>query len=757
MIHLKRQKRHYPFLVFFLCGFLSISLYSQHEISGTVIDGETQHPLPFANIQGLESATITDNHGNFILKTSLEYDTIEVTYLGFNTLSIPFHSIKSQHSLGQLELTSSSEQLNTVTITSGKFKKRIQDVTVSMEILQPGLLERNHIQSFSDILDKIPGVNYIDGQVNIRGGAGYSYGAGSRVMLLIDNIPALTSDAAFANWSDIPIETIAQVEVLKGAGSALYGSAAMNGVINILTKYAKKEAEFNLQVQGKAFLSPADSLMKWWDSPPYQTNISSSFSKKFGDLSLVAAGYLVREESFRKDTYNNYGRLNLKLDYALRDNLVAGLTANLNQGKSQTFFYWKNDRAGAYLADSINYSSSKKTRYTLDPRLIFYGPRQFTHRLTGRIYGVSNESDNDQSNFLTSFYGEYQAQKKWEDLDLVATSGWVSQLANINAPLYGDTSFLSLNHAYYLQVEKKFFERLSLNMGGRYEINKISGPSVINGMPVEEQGFEGRPVFRAGMNFKLFPYTNFRASWGQGYRYPSIAEKYISTTAGILNIVPNPSLKSETGWTAEIGLRQGFGLGNLKGYIDASAFRSRYDDMMEFNIQLGTFPPKFSAQNIGNTDIKGLEFSGGFTSQWGKLKWELQGGYVYIDPAYRNFSEDIQILSTSEENILKYRNKHSATLNTQINYSGLSLGVGSEYRSFMEAIDAVFNEFIPGVKSFRAAHAQGTQVWYGHLGYETIHWDISLRMDNIFNAVYTNRPAKLEAPRSLSMQLKYKW
>jgi len=73
--------------------------------------------------------------------------------------------------------------LNTATVTSGKFEKPLGEVTVSLEVLQPDLIESNNATSVDDILDKVPGVTIVDGQANIRGGSGYSYGAGSRVLL----------------------------------------------------------------------------------------------------------------------------------------------------------------------------------------------------------------------------------------------------------------------------------------------------------------------------------------------------------------------------------------------------------------------------------------------------------------------------------------------------------------------------------------------------------------------------------------------
>ena len=89
----------------------------------------------------------------------------------------------------------------------------------------------------ADVVGRTPGVTVIDGQANIRGGSGYAYGVGSRVMLLVDNMPLIRGDWGDINWNFVPLENAEQVEVVKGAASVLYGSAALNGVINVRTAW----------------------------------------------------------------------------------------------------------------------------------------------------------------------------------------------------------------------------------------------------------------------------------------------------------------------------------------------------------------------------------------------------------------------------------------------------------------------------------------------------------------------------------------
>ncbi len=113
--------------------------------------------------------------------------------------------------------------------------------------------------------------------------------------------------------------------------------------------------------------------------------------------------------------------------------------------------------------------------------------------------------------------------------------------------------------------------RLRITLGARYEMYRVNRATD-----------DSRPLIRAGINYQVSSATFLRASFGQGYRYPSIAEKYAATQVGALRIFPNPDLKAEKGWNAEAGIKQGFHYGGLNGYADIAAFITRYRDMIEF-------------------------------------------------------------------------------------------------------------------------------------------------------------------------------
>lgn len=222
-------------------------------IQGIVKDINTNEPLIGANVLAGETGTVTDENGAYALYLSPGKYKLEVSYVSY-TKMIATIEVKANDNLTKnFSLEVEEILLQTTTVTSGRYDKPLGEVTVSLEVLKPNLLESNNTVNISSILEKVPGVSVIDGQANIRGGSGYSYGAGSRVLLLLDDIPILTADAGFPNWQDIPVENISQIEVVKGAASALYGSSALNGVINVRTAYAKAEPETKVATFYTAF------------------------------------------------------------------------------------------------------------------------------------------------------------------------------------------------------------------------------------------------------------------------------------------------------------------------------------------------------------------------------------------------------------------------------------------------------------------------------------------------------------------------
>ena len=109
-----------------------------------------------------------------------------------------------------------------------------------MEVLKPKLIENKNTRSIETVLDYTPGLNILDNEPQIRGGSGFTFGVGSKVAILIDDMPMISGDAGRPYWDLIPVENIEHIEVIKGASSVLSGTSALSGAIHIMTASPKQ-------------------------------------------------------------------------------------------------------------------------------------------------------------------------------------------------------------------------------------------------------------------------------------------------------------------------------------------------------------------------------------------------------------------------------------------------------------------------------------------------------------------------------------
>ncbi|MDB5282495.1 MAG: putative vitamin receptor precursor, partial [Bacteroidota bacterium] len=241
------------------------------------------------------------------------------------------------------------------------------------------------------------------------------------------------------------------------------------------------------------------------------------------------------------------------------------------------------------------------------------------------------------------------------------------------------------NYAAFIQVEKKFFHRLTLSGGLRLEYANLVGNVVENTLPLinvisSATGHKNpinspvTPVGRIGFNVQATEGTFIRGSFGQGFRYPALSEKYVFTVRSGAQVFPNPDLLPENGWSAELGIKQGLKISKWMAYFDISGFVMRYHNMIEFeavdqntlpdSIRQGLHGIPFRAQNIDNARIMGVEFSTIANGKIFGVPLNFLIGYTYLDPENLDYNKS----NPSDPNnpkILKYRIQHSAKADIQ--------------------------------------------------------------------------------------------
>jgi iron complex outermembrane receptor protein len=760
-----------------LCCILGLFFFTTCRLSaqqafvvGSVHDSASGEALVGVVVRYPGGGAVTDLSGGYALTVPVGKIQIKFDYSGYRSDSVTITTEEGKTTKLDIRLSNKSEQLDIVVVSAGKYEQNIGEVPVSIEVLKPKLIENKCTANMENIMDQVPGVNMTDGQANIRGGSGYSFGAGSRVLLVVDDMPMLSGDANDVKWNYLPVENVSQVEVMKGASSTLFGSSALNGVIHFRTAYPTEKPATTLTIFSGFYGAPARPELQWWQSTnPTFTGVNFNHARQIKNWDLVIGGHLYNDEGYRYLETEQRQRLNVNTRYRFKK--VSGLSAGVNFNMMRTtgglFILWY-DGNHAYIPADSTLQNYKNYRANIDPFIVYYSPKGHKHSLHTRYFRTDNTNDTKQGSKADFYYGEYQYQYRFKN-SLTITSGLVGSYTKVHSLLYGDHK--AENISSYVQVDRKFFDRLFVTVGIRGEYfkddsatteysMKFKGGDTIATLPF-------RPVVRAGITYQLGEATFFRLSYGQGYRFPAIAEKYIRTEAAGLQIYPNPDLLPESGQSAELGVKRGIRLGKgWKGYVDLAEFWMQYTNMMEFTFgQWGNiftdpfYGIGFKSLNIGSTRITGTDLSVMGQGKIHKIDFMILAGYTYINPVSLRWDPAHDTLfQTSHENILKYRYRHIGKIDFEAGYKKVSYGMSMRCNSRMENIDKFFEDALPGIKDYRDRFVTGDLVFDARLMFQvTEHAKVALIVNNFMNREYTSRPADVQPPRNFVFQATMKF
>lgn len=770
-----------------ICFICFQATYFAQEIKGIVFDASNAAPLSGVKISGSEGQKAqSDPDGNF----SVSYRQLPLRlifdYESFYSDTVDVIENKALSILLRPKIF----EKETVVVTSARRSQRAEETPVSLEILKPEMINNKGITDLEQAVDQSPGVYAMDGQVSIRGGSGFAYGAGSRVLLLWNGVPMLSGDAGDAKWNTIPLESVAQVEILKGASSVLYGSGALNGIISLTEKEPTMKGETRIKLQHGTYSDPKRESLKYWNRNPTFQLLDFYTGRQFRKIGYTFSMAGFTDKGYRQGETEQRVRTSgtVFFRFSKVKNLKAGIGYNLQVQKAGNFIIWESDST-AYIpsggADTTQEESTltyvRGIRFSIDPYLKYIDSKRNVHALKTRYYLIDNRNFNnwDQNSISKVYYADYQFQKKWEKGDILTLGSSFTQ-NKVKSSLFGDHH--SENAALYAQHEKKW-KKLYFTSGLRLEYFEQDGKRGDSDyyFGKDSSKIPVFPILRLGANYELFRFTNLRASFGQGVRYPSVAERYTQTSVGSLNIFPNPLLQREVGWAAEIGMKQGIKISDWKGFLDVAGFINEYENMMEFAFGFylpDTIPPSidpaspgyipkwfgFKAQNAERARITGVEFSFNCEGKIGEVGLTALMGYTYMNPVSLNMDSAYRAtFSDTTTNMLKYRFRHLAKADIEAKWRSWSLGGSFRFASFMPNIDMVFEaqsggmEILPGLKAYREKNNKGVPVFDARMGYE---FKEKLRLgfivNNLLNAEYMTRPGDIRPPRSFIIQLQFK-
>ncbi len=735
-------------------------------VSGKVIDDEKKEALVGVTVLAENNTgTYTDLNGTWQLELREGTHQIIFSYIGWNDTIVNW-TIKSGDGIPTIILSKKGNELNEIVVGANRYSRPLAEQTVSMNIIKQHELQNKNLQNAADALDQVPGITVIDGQAGIRGGSGYAFGAGSRVMIVVDGLPLLTADRNDVKWSFLPMENIEQIEIVKGASSVQYGSAALNGVVNIHTSFPsdKPETKLNLFITRFDGSIPASQILVG-DKNPFSIGGYVLHKRKIGKSDFVFDAYGYQSQSWLQGDSAKRVRGHFKYRYRANDKIQFGVNATgLFQNTSQ-FLFWSNDSTGAYhpLNGSTTLIPLKEIFSTINPYLTLFSKNGARHNIQLQFYHTNQISPGLWQPVSNLFSGDYSYLK---EISSWKFSGGITG----NIYFFKDDGLGGLHignsGAAFFQIEKNW-KRFRMEGGARYELFKI-----------DTLTDHSQPVGRIGIQYTANKKTFMRVSFGQGFRVPSPAERFVKYGIGDINIYPNDTLKPESGWSAELGVRKQIDKKKFNGYIDAALYMMGYKNMMEFAFGQWGKPSDpligigFRSMNVNEARIAGFEFETGAKTYINKIKWNFNGGYTYSYPIdlqadsllrtpsnfisgfAKGFSKPDSLFKIG---LLRYRNRHLLKFNSDFEWNKFSFGGTGRYYSRMDNIDFYFSIFIPGIKNYRATHLKGDWVFDLRFAYQTSYGKIALLSNNLLNAYYAIRVGKPDAPRNFTLQYSFEF
>jgi len=714
-------------------------------ITGNLTDAENGQPVVGASVtlRGTFIGATTDAKGRFTLRriTPGTY-TVAVSMLGYERLLLAGITLRAGESRTmEIPIRPVPLQADPVVITASRREQSLQEVPVSLAtVTARAIADRNSV-TLDDALRFVPGVSILSDQVNIRGSTGYSRGVGSRVLILLDGLPYITGDTGEINWETIPMFSVDRVEVVKGAGSALYGSSALGGVINVITKEIPSQSEFRFRLFSALYDKPRYSEWQWTTKPRFSSGIFAGYSGAAGPVSYLVNVARTVDESYREnDAYHRWSFF-AKARYVLSSSQSLAVGVNYLDRSHGNFFWWKSLREPLRPADSqrdglvnskrgnisLAYQQFVTDKFFYTAKLIYFG-NFWRDDSAGRVNNVS------ASHLVsTELQATYELSKPH-----ILTFGIAANYDRVSASLFGQHP--GFGAAVYAQDEISPAPGLKVTAGLRFDWQKVSVLSPTS---------QVNP--KLGVVYMPDKETSIRASIGSGFRYPSIGELYIQSSVNVsqVAVLPNTDLRVEKSTSFEIGVSRKIA---ERMSIDVAVFNNDFRDLIEPSVEIKTYRPTPASpdeitgpviqfENVTRARIQGLEAE--IKTEWLRRILSTDIGYTYT------WSRDLDA-----NQVLKFRPRHLLYISGQCSWEHARLMADFRFLSRIERIDENLVRLAPIVNGDQRVAVKIVDL---RTSYDLIQLGAPLRVgftiNNLLNYSYVELLGNLGPVRSYVLTL----
>ena len=516
--------------LFLLISIVQISFSQRYPIKGTVVSNNMPLEGATITIEGTNIGTITDQYGNFNLNISKIKNTkIIISYLGYKPQK--YIIVSHTKDIGIIELHQEN-QLNEVVI-SGTLKPVSKlNSPVPVEVYTKDFFIANPSPS---VFESIGIINGVRPQLNCNicntGDIHINGQEGSYTMVLIDGLPIVSGLSTVYGLTGIPQSLIEQIEIVKGPASTLYGSEAIGGLINLITKVPENTSKFSFDTFGSG----------WGE---VNTDLGYKYNLNNNSQGIIGVNYF----NYSNPIDNNNDGFT---DLTLVDRISIFNKIDIKNKLSIATRFVYEDRWGgeinwnkSYRGGDDIYGESIFTnrielfgKYTFDENLFFQF--SFNNHNQNSVYGKTIFDA-----YQTIGFGQLIWNKNFKSNDFIIGLAYRythyddDTTATYNENLMSNEAEIINLPGLFIQDEIKIGEYNSLLVGFRYDYNSIHGN-----------------IFTPRLNYKILnkkKSSTLRLSIGSGYRIARVFTEDHAALTGAREVVFLNDLNPEKSWNTNI-------------------------------------------------------------------------------------------------------------------------------------------------------------------------------------------------------------
>lgn len=517
---------------------------SDAHLIGDVVDKYSGEHLPFINIQlkGTSIGTTTDETGHYFLKNLPVGEFImQISCVGYDSQEIPIEIVQNTTQEINIVLEESTTNIDQVVVTGNRYETKQRETATVVNIIPPKLFENTASCNVAEVLSFQPGLRVESNCQN----CGYTQLRinglnGNYSQILIDGHPLMSSLASVYGLEHFPAGMIDRVEVIRGGGSALFGSNAIGGVVNIITKEP---------IRNSCSLENSNMLI---GTSAY--DINGTFNASLVSNKSRAGAFLfgtIRDRS--PHDYDNDGYSELpKLKSSTIGFRSYYKTSNYSKLKAEYHHSYEFRRGG----DSIDLQPHKanvaeQTEHHNDAASLDFSLFSADGRHSGNIYSSLQHINRN------SYYGGNQDLNAYGTTkDLTSVTGLqyrLSWMRNSKLPadfvvgaeyLYNGLNDVIQGYNHHINQHTHLYGGFVQN---EWKNKKLG---ILVGARLDKHSMIRKPIFSPRLNLRYAPIEAvvLRATYASGYRAPQAFSEdlHIHSVGGDIHIHTNsPELRPE--------------------------------------------------------------------------------------------------------------------------------------------------------------------------------------------------------------------